>query len=337
MTSATDATLAISLPLTGVGPAEGVELAGRAAGWGYQAAWVSEVQGPDAFSQLGALAVTTDLELGVAVVPTRTRTAMVLGMSAVTVAQMSGGRFTLGIGASSETIVSDWAGQSFEAPLTHVRETVDALRPILRGERAKVNGRFVSVGGYRPHAPPPAPVPLYVGALNPRSLRQTGAIADGVCLNQIGPDHLRQLLGHVRAGAEEAGRDIDFGAEGFGVMARIFCAVTDDVDAARGLVKAVFAPYVATSVYNRFYRSLGYQDEADAVLEAAEQRDRDAMAAALSDELVDDIFVLGTPDEVAAGVRAYADAGIGVLAVHPLSFGVEQAEQTLRAVADGFA
>lgn len=97
--------LALSLPLTGVDARSAIEVAQQAADHGYTAVWTAEVNGPDAFTTLGALAVATDLDLGVAVVPAQTRTPMVLGMSAVSLAELSGGRFTLGIGSSSEVIV----------------------------------------------------------------------------------------------------------------------------------------------------------------------------------------------------------------------------------------
>jgi probable F420-dependent oxidoreductase len=331
-----DATLAFSLPLTGVEPGAGIELARRSETFGYEACWLSEVQGPDAFTQAGALAVTTGLELGVAVVPVQTRTTMILGMTAVTLAQMTGGRFTLGIGASSELIVSGWAGQPFDRPLTHVRETAEALRPVLRGERTNYEGRYVTVDGYRPHATPTEPVPLWIGALNERSLGQAGAIADGVCLNQLGPEHVDQLLGHVRSGAAEAGRDLRIGSDSgdFGVMARIFCAITDDVSMAREIVKHAFGPYIATSVYNRYYRSLGYVEEAEGVAAAAADGDRQAIAAAVSDRLVDEVFVLGSAEEVGSRLRAYADAGVTVVAVHPLAPSVEAAEAMLQAIAE---
>ncbi|MCA1684328.1 MAG: LLM class flavin-dependent oxidoreductase, partial [Actinobacteria bacterium] len=322
--------LALSLPLTGAEPGEGIALCRDAQAWGYCSVWLSEVNGPDAFVQLGALAATTDLDLGVAVVPVQTRTAMVLGMAAVTLAQMTQGRFSLGIGASSEVIVAKWAGQPFDRPLTHVREMIEALRPILRGERATATGDYVRVDGFRPHAPPADPVPLFVGALNPRSLRQVGALADGVCLNQVGPAHVPILLEHVREGARETGREL---APDFPVMARLFCAVTDDVGAARGLVKAVFAPYIATSVYNRFYRSLGYGEEADGVAAAAAAGDRAGMAAAVSDRLVDDIFVLGDADAVTARIAEYARSGITIPAVHIMAPGAEAAAAALRDVA----
>jgi alkanesulfonate monooxygenase SsuD/methylene tetrahydromethanopterin reductase-like flavin-dependent oxidoreductase (luciferase family) len=87
-------------------------------------------------------------------------------------------------------------------------------------------------------------------------------------------------------------------------------------------------------LYNRFYRWMGYEEEAQAVLDAA--GDRAAMAAAISDRVVDDLFCLGTADEVATKVAAYVDAGVTVPVLAPLSLGREQAEATLWAVADAW-
>jgi probable F420-dependent oxidoreductase len=321
-------TLALSLPLTGVDARTTIDVAREAQQRGYRAVWNSEVQGPDAFTTLGALAVATDLDLGVAVVPAQTRTAMVLGMSAVSLAELSGGRFTLGIGASSEVIVERWAGQPFTRPLTAVRETVAALRPILAGERSTFSGEVVEVGGYKPHAAPPGGrVPLVLGALNPRSCRMVGELGvDGVCLNQLAPHHVPLVLEQVAAGA---GSDLP---DDFRVVARLFCAVTDDVPAARAMVKAVFAPYISTTAYNRFYRWMGYEEEAKAVLDAA--GDRRAMAAAVSDRVVDELFCLGTAEEVAGRIAAYEEAGVTVSAIQPLSLGRGQAEATLWSIAD---
>ncbi len=315
--------LALSLPLTGVDAGTAIEVAREAQTRGYRAVWNAEVQGPDAFTTLGALAVATDLDLGVAVVPAQTRTPVVLGMSAVSLAELTGGRFTLGIGASSQPIVAGWAQQPFDKPLTAVRETVEALEPVLRGERATTTGEVVSIGSYKPHATPPGGrVPLVLGALNPRSCRMVGELGvDGVCLNQLAPHHVPRILDQV---AEGAGGTLP---DDYQVVARLFCAVTDDVPAAREMVKHVFGPYIATQVYNRFYRWMGYEDEADGVLAAA--GDRAAMAAAISDRVVDELFCLGTVDEVTAKVGAYVDAGVTTPVIQPLSLGRDQAEATL--------
>ena len=321
-------TLGLTHPFGGLHPRDGLELARRAAEWGYGAAWASEVDGPDAFTQLGALAATTDLELGVAVVPVQTRTAFVLAMTATTLAAMTDGRFLLGVGASSEVLVERFGGQPFDRPLSHVREMVAALRPALAGERTTFQGEYVRIGGYRPPVVPPAPVPLLLGSLNPRSLRMAGELGDGVCFNQVGPRHVDRLLTEVRAGAAAAGRDLD----GFRVMTRIFCVETDDRPAAREMIRRTFAPYAATTVYNRFYTWLGYADEAAGVAAAAARRDRDGMAAAYSDTLIDDVFLIGGADAIAEGLAAYAEAGVTDLVLAPLTTSPQELAGTLERI-----
>jgi alkanesulfonate monooxygenase SsuD/methylene tetrahydromethanopterin reductase-like flavin-dependent oxidoreductase (luciferase family) len=117
-------------------------------------------------------------------------------------------------------------------------------------------------------------------------------------------------------------------------VARLFCAVTDDVAGARRAVKAAFAPYIATTVYNRYYRSLGYEEEAAGVAKAAADGDREAMVAAVSDRLVDEVFVLGVADAVAERLRAYGERGLTVAAIHPLAPDAEAAAAALQAIAE---
>jgi alkanesulfonate monooxygenase SsuD/methylene tetrahydromethanopterin reductase-like flavin-dependent oxidoreductase (luciferase family) len=190
--------LAISPAFAGCSLEESLAIAEEAAGWGYTSAWVDEVVGHDAFALLAALAVRTDLDLGVAVVPVQTRAAFVLGRAALTIAELTGGRFSLGIGASSEVLVTRFAGQAWTKPLTQVREMVEALRPILAGERSTFTGEFVTVHGFRYALPAPTPVPLLLGSLNPKSLRMAGELADGVCFNQMAPHHVPMMLEEVR-------------------------------------------------------------------------------------------------------------------------------------------
>jgi probable F420-dependent oxidoreductase len=321
--------LACSVGVAGASPREDVDLVVRAQDWGYTAAWAPEVDGPEAFSTLGALAMATDMDLGVAVVPVQTRTPFVLGMAAMTVAGLSGGRFALGVGASSEVLVSRFGGQPFERPLSHVREVVEALRPVLAGERGTYHGDHVDLGGYRFPRPVETPVPIYLGSLNPKSLRMAGELGDGVCFNQMAPHHVPRMLDEVRSGAAAAGRELP---DDFPVVARLFCLVTDDVPGAREMVRHVFAPYIATTVYNRFYRWMGYEEEADAIATAAASGDKPAMVAAMSDRIVDDLFLLGDADTVAARVSEYVDAGVTVPAIAPLATGAPMAAETFEAL-----
>lgn len=323
--------LAVNAQLAGSSARDSLDVVRRAWDWGYRAAWGAEVDGPDAFTILGALAATTDFELGVGVIPVQTRNVFVIGMTAVSLAQLTGGRFTLGVGASSEVLVSRFGGQPFDRPLTNVREAVEALRPILRGERSTYDGRYVKVGGYKTPTPPPSPVPLFLGSLNPKSLRMAGELGDGLCINQIAPHHVPAMLDEVRAGAKEAGRELP---GDFPVMARLFCLVTDDAASARAVLRMIFAPYVATSVYNRFYRWMGYEEEAEAIAQAAAAKDREAMGKAFSDRIAQDLFVVGTADEVVARLHEYVDAGVTIPVVAPLAPDAAGAAATLQAIGD---
>jgi probable F420-dependent oxidoreductase len=320
--------LAVSLPMAGVPLPDSVAIVREATQWGYSAAWASEVAGPDFATLLGAVSVATDVDLGVAVVPVQTRSPWLLAATASSLSHLSGGRFSLGLGTSSEVIVSKWSGIPFERPLARLRETVEVVRAMLGGERVSVDGEFFSTSGYRIFAPPPAPVPIIVGALNERSLRQAGAIGDGLALNQVAAEDVAGMLDQWRAGAEEAGRSV----EGQPVVDRLFCLVTDQAAEAREFLRSFFAPYVATTVYNKFYRAHGFEEEADAVVAAMKAGDRAAAAAAVSDRLLDAVTAVGDADAVAARVQAYVDAGVTVPAIACLGLGRDDHVRTLQEI-----
>jgi probable F420-dependent oxidoreductase len=320
-----DTPLAVTAPLVGCTSAESVTILQRSPEWGYEQVWASEVDGPNAFTLLGALAVTTDLDLGVGVVPVQTRTVFALGMSAVSLAQLTDGRFILGIGASSEVLVGRFGGQPFDRPLSYLREAALALKPLLQGDRSGFEGRYVRIGGYKPPTPPPKPVPLYLGSLNPRSLRLAGVLADGLCVNHVSTRHLPIMLDEVRQGAREVGRELGQ----FPVVARLFCLLTDDLPGGRSLVAHAFSPYAATTVYNRFYRWMGYPKEADAIAKAAKAKDRDGMVAAFSDRITDDLFLIGTATAIVDRLHEFVDAGVTVPVIAPIAFGPNEAARTL--------
>lgn len=323
-------TLALTA-LTGLTPAQAVDLACDAEEWGYEAFWGAEVDGPDAFTVLGAIAATTDLDLGVAVVPVQTRSAFVLAMSALSLSSISGGRFSLGLGASSEVLVERFGGVPYTKPLTWMRETVEAIRPALAGERTSLDGEFVHIGGYKSPVAPTSDIPVYLGSLNPGSLRLAGEVADGICLNQFRADHVATMMDEVAKGAAQAGRDLP---DDFPVMARLFCAVTDEPDAVKAFVPHVFAPYVAVQGYNRFYGWMGYQEQAAAIAAASETRDKAAMAAAYTPEMVDDLFLIGSVEHVVDRIEEFGEAGVTIAAMTPLALDEAGNRQTLRAIAE---
>jgi len=324
--------LAVSAAV-GPTPVQALQLAIDAQQWGYEAYWGAEVDGPDAFTMLGAIAASTDLELGVAVVPVQTRTAFVLAMSALSLSSLSGGRFSLGIGASSDVLVQRFGGIPYEKPLTWVRETVEALRPVFRGERTSLDGQKVRIGGYKSPVAPAGEIPILLGSLNPASLRMAGAIGDGICLNQMRVDHVPVMLDEVREGAAEAGRELP---KDYPVVARLFCHVTDDPDPVKAMLPYAFGPYVATPGYNRFYQWQGYEEAADAIAAASAEGDKAGMAAGYTPDIVDDLFLIGSAEQIVERLEGFGEVGVTTAAIAPLSPDAVGAATTFQAIAEAW-
>ena len=323
--------VAISLPAPGVGARECVELARRAEReWGYDAIWLAETNGPDSVGLAGALAMATERScIGTAIVPVYNRTPAVLAMSAATAAQLSGGRFVLGLGSSSHAIVGDWNGVAFERPLAHVRETVAILRQALSGEKTDFAGEVLRSRGFRLGNRPKQRVPIYLAGLREKMLRLAGEIGDGLIVNLFPLSAVPQILAAYRAGAAAAGRD----AARDEVVCRFQVAVTDDLPYARNLVRLAFGGYAAAPVYNRFFAWCGFEGEARAVAEAFARRDRAAVAAAMSDDMIDRIAILGSADSCREQIAAFVAAGITTPVISPLA--VER--RAIEAVFEAFA
>ena len=300
----------------GVTAADLVSLTVEAERLGYEGAWLAEVAGPEAFALAGALAAATKrIDVGVAVVPAATRSPALLAMGAATVSSLLGGRrFNLGIGASSEFIVRSWHDATFDPPLERVREAVEATRTLLDGGR-EYQGETVRVDRFRLASAPEGPVDLWVGALGRGMLQVAGAIGDGVCLNLMTVEAVGRQLDEIRKGALAAGRDLP---EEFGVMARFHTAMTDDLDEGRSIIRAGFGPYFAQPVYNRFLAWMGYPEEAEAVERAFRAGDREGVSAALHDDVVDAVALVGPPDRIRSRLADYSEAGvqIGALSLH---------------------
>ncbi len=306
--------LGLTLPIGGA--QEAGEQARAARACGYEELWLAEVGGGDAYAIAGALAVSVPgMRIGTAVVPAQTRTPMVHAMAALSLSQLTGGNFILGIGLSSPNIVRDWGGQPYDRPLVRLREHVEVLRKMLSGEKVDFEGATLSAKRFRLGGTPVGAVPIYLGALNEQSLRLTGELCDGVVLNMVPERALPQILGAVRAGAEAAGRDV----AQIEVVARLHVVLTDDPAMGRGLVRNVFGAYAATPGYNRCFDWIGFAAEARQIRECFARGDRAGVAAAVTDDLCDAMAVIGDAATVCARVRAYAEQGIDVCVINPIA------------------
>ena len=143
----------LTLPLPNLSLRDHADLVRRAEAAGYTDVWSGETNGPDGFTPLAAAATWTDqARLGTGVVGVFTRGPALLAQQAAALADVSGGRFALGIGASSDRIVEGWNRMPFEKPLTRMAETVEFLNAAFAGERTAT--------GFKLEQPPPEPPPI---------------------------------------------------------------------------------------------------------------------------------------------------------------------------------
>jgi probable F420-dependent oxidoreductase len=288
----------LTIPFAGVPLSEHESLIRGAEAALYEDLWSAETNGPDGFTPLALAAGWTErVRLITGVVNPYTRGFTVLAQHALALSDASGGRFVLGLGASSDRIVQGWNGIPFEKPLTRVRGSVGALRPVLAGERG--------AGGFRLDPAPPHDVPIFIAALRDRMLRLAGEIADGTFVNFVPVGSAARVVETIGA---RAAHD---------VVCRFFCIPKPEEE---GLAEArfLFAGYATVPVYEAFFRWLGWGDELDPMVEAWRAGDRKLAVQRVPDALVREVFVFGGPDGMRERLEEFAAAGITSICLQPL-------------------
>jgi probable F420-dependent oxidoreductase len=277
--------------------------------------WFRDGSAPDPLVGCAALAhVATRMRLGVAVSPVYTRTPAALAASLDVLGQVLPGRFVLGLGSSSQTIVEGWHGVEFEKPLTRVRETTQLLRSMLKGEKSEFDGETLRSHGYR-QFPAENPPPIYLAALRAKMIETAAELGDGAVFNLWPRRALPKMMEHVRIGAERAGKDW----RQIEIVNRFMIAVTDDKPAAREAFRAQFTSYYATGVYNKFLAWAGYEEAARDIREGWATRDRQRTADAMSDALIDEIAVIGSAQECHERIREAVSEGVHTCILAPLA------------------
>jgi alkanesulfonate monooxygenase SsuD/methylene tetrahydromethanopterin reductase-like flavin-dependent oxidoreductase (luciferase family) len=288
---------------------------------GIDSLWKDEFIAHDSFTPLAYLApLTSTIRLGTGVVTMGGRSPAALAMSAMSVASMSGGRFILGIGAGAKAMFDGWHGVPFHPPAQNLRETIELVRLIARGDEARYSGRLYSVGGpFALRADPAAlaEFPVYVAALSPKSLRVTGEIADGwVGGMSFMPEMAPVWFDDIAAGAARAGRSI----ADLDLMAPTFMSF-GDVEAALAMWKPFIGNWLGqsasgTNSHAGAYIRSGHGERIEALGRAVASGDGAAAAALVPDEWVLQSKLVGDDGMIRERVRAYRDAGITTLQVY---------------------
>ena len=313
-----------------------VDLACMAERAGFPRVWLAETGGIEAGAIGGAIAATTKLEIGTAVVPIYSRTPALLSMMASNWAQLGDGRtVNLGIGAGGQVLVERWHGVPFKKPATTLRETLLILRQALAGERTDVHGAMRTSDGFVLQTGPAPTVRLFVGGMGPVMTDLAAELADGLIVTWLSPRVLRgfrasfskAVVGHGRSPSEVR------------LVARAYVAVAPDPERVREHVRKELVEYLVSPPYGRYFRSVGFGDEVDAVTAAFSARDRQGAVAAVSDRLLDEVLVVGvSADDIRERLQDYLDAGCDELMIQPVPEARGgDARRTIEAVAKALA
>ncbi|MCX3290585.1 LLM class flavin-dependent oxidoreductase [Streptomyces sp. NEAU-H22] len=298
---------------------------------GMDICWVAEAWGADAPSPLGYLAAKTErMLLGSAIIQLATRTPMAIARAAITLSNLSEGRFLLGLGPSGPQVIEGLHGVPFARPLSRMRETVEIVRQATSGDKVSYTGREFQLPLPGGEAKPMRlsmraehDLPIYLATLSPKMLHLTGEIADGWLGTSFVPEGAKEAyFDHLDAGLSASGRsrtdlDICQGAE---------VAFAEDEDALNAMVadrkkELAFSlggmGSATTNFYNSAYSRQGWAEVAAEVQERWQAGDRDGAAGLVTDEMVLATTLIGTEDMVRARLRVWRDAGVDTVRFYP--------------------
>lgn len=305
------------------------DYAERAEALGYDRFWTGELWGRDAFVSLTAAACRTEeLEFGTSIVNVFGRSPATLAQGAATLQRESGGRFTLGLGTSTQKAVEDLHAATWERPARRLHETVELVNRFLSEDgRVEYDGDLYDVADFPSQK---TPVSVYTAALGPAMRRATGRTADGWLPHNIPFEALPDAFEVVADAANESARD----PASIEVAPYVPCAVDKDPDAARGIIRGHVAYYAGSGAGYR--NAMGaYYDGIGDVAAAWQAGDRDRARSLVTDEMVEGLGVAGTPDQARKQLEAVREIGIidEPIVVLPGGADTEMMEQTVDALA----
>lgn len=303
---------------------------------GHDAVWlVEDLWHRGAVPLATACALATErIRVGVGVVNPYTLHPTLFAMNYGSLAEISGGRAVIGIGSSVKSWVEQM-GIEHRLPRTMVKESVEIARELLAGKRCFYRGKAFSIDGIELGFKVDQPTPMFVGAMGERTVRTTGAIADGWIVSILEPvGYVREAKKWLSEGAEQAGRD----PSAIEVVQYFPFSCSSDSAKAKAAAKAMIAVFIegeielyqqqrsvmtALSAYLETVSPEGYLQVLERLNAGVDP------VEAITDELADELSISGTPEECAAQLRRYRDAGVTEAALIPAGMEIEDAAVVL--------
>lgn len=291
---------------------------------GYDSVWTAEAYGSDAVTPATwILANTTKIRVGTAIMQMPARTPACTAMTAMTLAQLSGGRFILGLGASGPQVVEGWHGVAYGRPLTRTKEYIQIVRQIMAREGP------VEYEGYHYNLPYQGDdatglgkplksilqadntIPIYTASITPKGLETSAEVADGVFPVWMNPDRFDVFEQSISKGLKKAGRSL----ADYDIAPFVSCIMGDDLDQCRAPLKGNLALYIGgmgakdKNFYNDYAKALGFEEAAAKIQDLYLAGKKEEAMAAVPDELVDAVHLVGPEGRIRERLQAWKEAG----------------------------
>ena len=312
-----------------------VEYARDAEALGYDRAWLPETWGRDAVTVLTTIAERTEtIGIGTSIANVYSRSPALIGQTAATLQEASDGRLRLGVGPSGPAVIEGWHGTDFERPLRQTRETIDIIRLVLSGDSVEYDGDIFQLSGLRLRCDPPDTLPgIDAAGMGPKSVELAGRFGDGWHALMLTKRGLRDRLKDLERGAELGGKSLD----DLRVTLSLPCIALEDRERARQLARNHLAFYAGAmgTFYREALQRQGYEDEAIEIASEWANGNQKASMAAVTDELLDDLGIAGTPDECRERYAEWEDIdGVDAVSVSfPRGADPDEIDATMRALA----
>lgn len=315
-------------------PVDNVALAQEADRLGFHSLWTAEAYGSDAVSPLVWLAAQTkQINVGTAIMQMTARVPAMAAMTAATIDLLTGGRMLCGIGASGPQVVEGWHGVPYGKPVTRAREYIEIMRAIWKREAPLVHhGEHYDIpcqGGSGLGKPlkliqhPLRPsIPIYLAAVGPKNVALAAELADGWLPIFFSPERVDGYREWLDDGFAKAGNGKSM-TNGFDIAPTVHIVLGDDVNACRNQVKPTLALYIGgmgakgQNFYHKLATRYGYGEVADHIQELFLSGRKAEAIAAVPDELVRNVNLIGPRGFVKERIAAFAEAGVTTLLATP--------------------
>ena len=263
--------------------------------------WIPETWGMENFSMIGLAAKeNTFSKIGSSIINIYSRSPSLIAIGAATLDTISNKRLILGLGTSSIPIVEDFHGQKFASPVQRMKEYVEIVRLALTSEKINYNGEIFSLKDFSLLIKPPRKeIPIYLAAVNQKMLELTWNIADGVIFYLRPKAEMKQTIEKM-----QSQRTID-------TSLQIITCIDNDCEKARTRAKKTLSFYIAVGkIYREFLELNGYSDMVQEIYNEYNKTGLKKLDGLISDKILDDLCIAGTPDDGIKKLQAFREAGI---------------------------